>query len=117
MAKRGSNFHDPRWAWWQVYCVDVRVGNPVWAVSENQAVHIILGRTGRVMIGKWHARRADLTPTEKQAAETDLAELREAFPLPKRRRNLRCANCGYYDPSPMADVCPNCGALRYQTPD
>jgi hypothetical protein len=115
LAKR-RYFRDPRWAWWQVYCADAQVGRPVWAVSENQAVRIVLGRTGRVMIGYWHAKQTSQTLATEQQAAVDLAEIREAFPLPRRRR-LRCANCGYFDPSPMADVCPNCGALRYQNPD
>lgn len=115
MAKRGSNFQDPRWAPWQVSCGGAPVGKPVWAVSENQAVKIILKQTGRVMIGSWTAKQIGPSLGEL-TSPAELAELREAFPRPRRRR-LSCANCGYFDPSPMADICPSCGALRYQNPD
>lgn len=112
MRAKYRQLTDPRWAKWQVYCAGVPVGKPILAVSANQAVQIILLRTGRVMIGHWTAERVSLTQEEL----TDLAEFDETFPRP-RRRNATCPACGYFDPSPMADVCPSCDTLRYENPD
>lgn len=107
MCAKRRQLTDPRWAKWQVHCAGTPVGEPVLAVNENQAVKIVLRRTGRVMIGQWTAKRVSLTQEE----QSGLAELDEAFPRP-RRQNAACPACGYLDPAGTASRCPNCDTPR-----
>jgi predicted Zn-ribbon and HTH transcriptional regulator len=106
MQRQKRRFRDSRWAWRQVYRGDVEVGKPVFAVSDAQAIHVILERFGDDQSGKWHAKLTNQTLGERR--RTKIARLYKFAAHP-----AACPECTYLDPSRgIVSRCPNCDASR-----
>lgn len=92
----------------RVFCGEAEVGT-VRAYSGAQAIGYFTHKVGPVCSGDWRAEPVD---PKQQISPADWAEIVQTFPR-SRQHSLRCRSCGYFDPSPMADTCPNCGTRRY----
>ncbi len=65
LRRRRRQLRDPRWALYQVYHGETRVGDPVLAVSGAQAIVIVLRKLGGGQPGRWSAERISLTLGER----------------------------------------------------
>ncbi|MEK7606579.1 MAG: hypothetical protein AAB444_00020 [Patescibacteria group bacterium] len=114
-TKRKRALKSPKWRLWQVKIGrdDANVGKPIKAVSERQAIHVLVNVRGfpysdryfAVVVGKPRGLPKKASPTERAFPRLPSASVLAA------RNPHHCATCGYYDHA-MADDCPGCGAER-----